>query len=73
MRFSYCPECPNGAHDALLQSRVSRWGGPDALEVRSKRSERYRIGYGRDLGSIMGGELAFDLRDARQRLVPARL
>ena len=25
------------------------------------------------LGGIMGGELAFDLRDARQRRVPARL
>src|SRR4029077_2417303 len=63
----------NGADDTLLQPCISRGGGPDSLEVRSERGERCRIGDGSDLGGIMGGDLVSDLRQARQRLVPARL
>jgi hypothetical protein len=44
-----------------------------SLEVCSERGERYRIDDGRDLGGFMGGDLAFNLRHARERLVPARL
>jgi len=63
----------NGADDTLLQPRISRGSGPDGLEVRSERGKRCRIGDGRDRGGFMGDDLAFDLRHARERLVPARL
>src|SRR5215472_3865313 len=63
----------NGANNTLLQTRVSGGGGPDGLEVRSERSERYRSGDGRAVGSVVSGDLVFDLRDACKRLVPARL
>jgi hypothetical protein len=63
----------NGADDTLLQPCISRGGIPDGFEIRRERGERCRINDGRELGGIMGGDLAFDLRHARERLVPARL
>src|SRR6516165_7459644 len=62
-----------GSDDTLLQPRISRGGGPDGLEVCSEHGERCRIGDGRGLLGFMDDDLAFDLRHARERRVPARL
>ena len=63
----------DGADDPLLQPRIGRRVGPDGLEILRERGERCRLGDGSDLGSVMGGDLAFDLCHACERLVPARL
>ena len=62
-----------GAHDALLQPCVGRGSRPDGLEVRRQRSERCRINGGRGHGLVVSGDLALDLRNTPERLVPARL
>src|SRR2546429_7818384 len=62
----------DGADDPLLQARIGRRGGPGGLEVCRERGERSRIDNGRERGGVMGGDLAFNLRHARERLVPAR-
>ena len=62
-----------GSDDTLLQPRISRGGGPDGLEVCSEHGKRCRIGDGRGLLGFMDDDLAFDLRHARERRVPARL
>ena len=55
-------------------SRASVEGAAQiGLEIRREHGERCRIGDGHGLGGVMCGELAFDLRRARERLVPARL
>src|SRR6266404_3830256 len=61
----------DGADDPLLQARIGRRGGPGGLEVCRERGERSRIDNGRERGGVMGGDLAFNLRHARERLVPA--
>src|SRR5438132_11267456 len=60
----------DGADDPLLQARIGRRGGPDGLEVYRERGERSRIDNGRERGGAMGGNLAFNLRHACERLVP---
>ena len=55
-------------------SRASVVGiGPDGLEIGRECGERCRIGDRRGVGDIVGGDFAFDLRHARERLVPACL
>ena len=61
----------NDADNTLLQPCISRRGVPDDLEICGERRERCRIDGRRDLGSIMGGDFAFDLRHACECFVPA--
>src|SRR5262249_31306887 len=63
----------DGADDALLQPCISRGSSPDAFEIGCERGERYWIDGERDRSGVMGGDLAFDLRCAGERLVPSRL
>jgi hypothetical protein len=52
---------------------AARLVSPDDLEIGCERGERCWIGDRREVGGIMGGNLAFDLGRVRERLVPARL
>ena len=63
----------DGADDTLLQSCIRCWGSPDDPKIGRERAKRCRIGDGRDRGGVVRGNFAFNLRHARQRLVPARL
>ena len=63
----------DGANDALLQPRIGRGISPDSLEIRRERGERSWVGDRGGIGGIMGGDFAFDLRHARERLIPTRL
>ena len=62
-----------GAHDALLQSRVGRRRRPDRLQIGAEEGERGRVDRRRRATRLMRGDLAFDFGDAGERLVPARL
>ena len=63
----------HGAHDTLLQPRIGLGIGPDGFEIGCECGERCRVGDRRGIGDIVGGNFAFDLRYARERLVQACL
>jgi hypothetical protein len=62
-----------GAHDALLQTRICRRRGPDGLEIRCERGERCWVDDWHRHGRTMCRDLALNLRYVRERRVPARL
>ena len=63
----------DGAHDTLLQSRIGLGIGPDGFEIGCECGERCRVDDRRGVGGTVGSNFAFDLSNARERLVPARL